>query len=63
MAKKRHCRKQPYGTRAEADAALARMLGKYPSIVYKRVYRCGKCKAWHITSTPRSIGKPGRVKH
>jgi hypothetical protein len=63
MPKKRPCRKKPYATHAEADAALARLLKKYPSILYKRVYRCGKCKAWHITSTPRSFGKPSRVKH
>jgi hypothetical protein len=63
MAKKRRCRKQSYTTHAEADAALARMLTRYPSIVYKKVYRCGKCKAWHITSTPRAISRPSRVKH
>ena len=63
MAKKRHCGKKAYTTHAEADAALAGMLRRYPSIVYKKVYRCGKCKAWHITSTPRSLGKPSRVKH
>jgi hypothetical protein len=63
MAKKRRCGKRPYTTHAEADAALARMLNRYPSIVYKKIYRCGKCKAWHITSTPRGISRPSRVKH
>jgi hypothetical protein len=63
MAKKKRCRKHAYTTHTEADVALARMLSRYPSIVYKRVYRCGKCKAWHITSTPRSFSRPSRVKH
>ena len=63
MAKKKRCRKQAYATHAEADAALARMLNRYPSVVYKKVYRCGKCKAWHITSTPRGFGRPSRVQH
>jgi hypothetical protein len=63
MAKKKRCRKRAYATHAEADAALAGMLKRYPLVVYKKVYRCGKCKAWHITGTPRAIGRPSRVRH
>jgi hypothetical protein len=39
------------------------MLSRYPSVVYKQVYRCGACKSWHITSTPRGFGRPSRVQH
>jgi hypothetical protein len=62
VPKKKRCRKLPYKTRADAQAAIAEMIRKHPSIVYKKVYRCGVCKAWHITSTPRG-GAPRRVKH
>ena len=35
---------------------------KEHTFVFKRIYRCGRCKAWHITSTP-PLRIPRRVKH
>jgi hypothetical protein len=53
MAKKKEtCNKRRYASKAEAAAAIAGMSRKW-AFVYKRPYRCAKCKAWHITGTPR----------
>lgn len=57
----RRCTKQRYATRNDAAAAIRGMADKYGGIVFKKPYRCGKCKAWHITSTPPS--GPRRVQH
>ena len=62
MAKKKDCRKTRYATREDARAAISEMVEKYPSFVFKQAYRCGKCKAWHVTSTPPPH-RAGRVKH
>lgn len=51
---KQRCTKGPYATKAEAEAAIAGMAGRFGPIVFKKNYRCGKCKAWHISSTPWS---------
>jgi len=51
---KQRCTKGPYATKAEAEAAIAGMAGRLGPIVFKKNYRCGKCKAWHISSTPWS---------
>jgi hypothetical protein len=57
----KRCTKKRYATQREAAAAIQGMAEKYGSVVYKKPYRCGKCKAWHITSRPP--GGPRRVKH
>ena len=59
--KRKRCTKRPYATKAEAQAAIAGMFRRFGSFVYKKVYRCGACKAWHITSRPWSGRK--RVQH
>ena len=56
----RKCSKKRYATREEANAAIDGMARKW-TIVFKKAYRCGKCKAWHITSRPYS--GPRRLKH
>jgi hypothetical protein len=62
LATKKDCRKTRYATREEALETIREMVRKYPSVVYKKAYRCGKCRAWHITSTPPPR-RSGRVKH
>jgi hypothetical protein len=51
MGKKR-CTKRPYATKFEAQTAIASMARRFGPIVFKKAYRCGQCKAWHISSTP-----------
>jgi hypothetical protein len=46
------CQKRIYVSLLEARAAIAAMDRRYGPSVYKKPYRCGKCKAWHITGTP-----------
>jgi hypothetical protein len=36
----------------EAHVAIAGMASRFGSFVFKRPYRCGRCRAFHITSTP-----------
>ena len=36
---------------------------RFPSIVFKKSYWCGPCKAWHITGTPPPSARRRRVKH
>jgi hypothetical protein len=57
----RRCTKRRYATKRDAAAAIAKMAERYGGVVYKKPYRCGKCRAWHITSTPP--GGPKRVQH
>jgi hypothetical protein len=59
---RRACRKKRYGTRREAEASIDGMARKFGSLLFKKPYWCGKCKAWHLTSTPAG-GGPRRVKH
>jgi hypothetical protein len=49
---KKRCTKRPYASKAEAQAAIAAMARRFGPIVFKKSYRCAKCKAWHISSTP-----------
>lgn len=51
---KKKCTKRPYASKAEADTAIAGMARRFGPIVFKKSYRCGKCKAWHVSSTPWS---------
>jgi hypothetical protein len=62
MAKKKRCQKRAYKARGEAEAAKAEMIRRWPRSLYKRTYRCARCKAWHITSTPPGGGRK-RVQH
>jgi hypothetical protein len=61
VAKKKRCQKKRYATREEAQATICAMVEEYPSLVYKKAYRCATCKAWHVTSTPPFRRK--RVQH
>jgi len=58
---KRRCTKKGYATRDEAEAEISAMVEKYGNVLFKKVYWCGKCKAWHITGTPPAGGR--RIKH
>jgi hypothetical protein len=53
----RRCTKKGYETYPEVQEAIRAIAKKYPYVVYKKAYRCAKCKAWHITSTPPSRGR------
>src|SRR5206468_151826 len=55
--KKKPCIKKRYATLEEAKRAIEAMANRFPSVVYKKPYRCGPCKAWHITSTPPGRGR------
>ena len=57
---KKKCTKTRFATKEEARRAVSGMATRW-AFVYKGIYRCGKCKAYHITSTPR-IGGPKRKK-
>jgi len=49
---KKTCDKgRAYATKEEARRAIHGMANKW-SFAYKRIYRCGACKAYHITSKP-----------
>jgi hypothetical protein len=61
MAKRKPCTKKPYPTKEAAQAAIRGMVRKYGSITFKKAYRCGQCKAWHITGKPHR--GPRRVQH
>jgi hypothetical protein len=53
--RKRRCTKQVrYSTREEAESAIRAMAVRFGNFVFKKPYRCGKCRAWHITSSPPS---------
>jgi hypothetical protein len=60
MARK-PCRKRPYASKQVAESAIRALAAKH-TFVFKRIYRCGRCKAWHITSTP-PLRLSRRVKH
>ena len=55
--KKKPCAKKRYATVEEARRAIEAMIKRFPSAVYKKPYRCGPCKGWHITSTPPGRGR------
>ena len=50
--KRKPCTKTRYETVRDAHQAIAGMAGRFGSFVFKRPYRCGRCRAFHITSTP-----------
>ncbi|NUT55206.1 MAG: hypothetical protein HOQ03_04395 [Thermoleophilia bacterium] len=49
--KRKPCTKRRYATVGEARHAIAAMASRF-GFVFKRPYRCGRCRAFHITSTP-----------
>jgi len=60
VARKR-CTKRSYATRGDAQAAISSMVRRFGNVLFKKPYRCGKCKAWHITSRPWKGGR--RIQH
>jgi hypothetical protein len=50
--KRKKCAKTCYATRGEADEAIAAMARRFGRFTFKRPYRCGHCRCYHITSTP-----------
>jgi hypothetical protein len=54
--KRKRCTKTRYASREEAQQAIAGMARRF-SFTYKRAYRCGECRAFHISSTPPPRGR------
>ena len=54
---KKKCDKVSYATAAEAKDAIAAMVRKKPGIMYLKAYKCARCKAFHVTSTPPRRGR------
>jgi len=50
--KRRSCAKTRYASVRDAQLAIAGMADRFGGFVFKRPYRCGRCRAFHITSTP-----------
>lgn len=50
--KRKTCTKTCYASVREAHEAIAGMAKRFGSFTFKRPYRCGRCRAFHITSTP-----------
>jgi hypothetical protein len=50
--KRKPCTKTRYETVRDAQQAISGMASRFGSFVFKRPYRCGRCRAFHITSTP-----------
>ncbi len=55
--KRKPCTKTRYATPREAQIAIAEMARKFGPFTFKRPYRCGRCHAFHITSTPPLKGR------
>ena len=49
-----------YATAREAEEAIASMARRFRPFTFKRPYRCGACRAYHITSTPPLKGRRRR---
>jgi hypothetical protein len=50
--KRKPCTTTRYATVRDAQEAIAGMAKLFGSFTFKRPYRCGRCRAFHITSTP-----------
>ena len=50
--KRKTCTKTRYASARDAQHAIAGMVRRFGSFTFKRPYRCGRCRAFHITSTP-----------
>lgn len=55
--RRRGCTKTRYATFREAEDAIAAMARKFGPFTFKRPYRCARCRAFHITSTPPIKGR------
>ena len=55
--RRKRCTKTCYATTQEARVAIAAMASKFGPFTFKRPYRCGPCRAFHITSTPPLKGR------
>ncbi|MGH3072627.1 MAG: hypothetical protein ACRDNB_10220 [Gaiellaceae bacterium] len=55
--KRKACTKTRYPTVREAERAIAMMARRFGPFTFKRPYRCGPCRAFHITSTPPIKGR------
>jgi hypothetical protein len=51
------CTKTRYESVRAAEQAIAGMARKFGAFTFKRPYRCGRCRAFHITSTPPLKGR------
>lgn len=49
---KKKCEKTRYASRQEAHDAIAAMARRFGGFTFKRPYRCGTCRSYHITSKP-----------
>jgi hypothetical protein len=50
--KRKPCTKTRYESVRDAHLAISGMASRFGGFVFKRPYRCGRCRAFHITSTP-----------
>ncbi|MEO5575347.1 MAG: hypothetical protein ABIR67_02555 [Gaiellaceae bacterium] len=50
--KRKTCTKARYATVRDAQHAIAGMVKRFGGFTFKRPYRCGRCRAFHLTSTP-----------
>ena len=50
--KRKPCTKTRYASVRDAQQAIASMVRRFGNFTFKRPYRCGRCRAFHITSTP-----------
>ena len=55
--KRKSCTKTSYESVRAAEQAIAAMARKFGSFTFKRPYRCGRCRAFHVTSTPPLKGR------
>ena len=49
--------KTRYQSVRDAEQAIAAMVRRFGNFTFKRPYRCGRCRAFHITSTPPLKGR------
>jgi hypothetical protein len=50
--KRKACTKSRYPSVRDAEQAISAMARRFGAFTFKRPYRCGRCRAFHITSTP-----------
>jgi hypothetical protein len=55
--RRKSCTKTCYESFPAAEQAIAAMARKFGAFTFKRPYRCGRCRAFHITSTPPLKGR------
>jgi hypothetical protein len=55
--KRKKCTKTRYASREDAQHAIDGMARRFGWFTFKRAYRCGPCRAYHISSTPPPRGR------